>query len=52
MMGGWKTWAAAAGAFLLGIYEITEGRTEEGIGHITFAAGIVGIGHKVEKKNG
>lgn len=50
MMGGWKTWAAAIGAALLGIYEITEGQTESGLGHITFAAGLIGLGHKIEKK--
>ncbi len=49
MMGGWKTWMAALGAFALGLYEIYEGRTESGIGHLTFAAGMVGIGHKIEK---
>lgn len=49
MMKGWKTWIAAIGAIALGLYEVIDGQTEAGIGHITFGAGLIGIGHKVEK---
>jgi len=49
MMGGWKTWAAAIGAVVLGVYEIADGRAEEGLGHIVFGFGLVGLGHKIEK---
>jgi len=49
MMTGWKTWASALGAIALGIYEITEGRVEDGIGHIAVGFGLIGIGHKIEK---
>lgn len=48
-MKGWKTWAAAAGFCLLGVVEIADGQTEAGIGHLTMAAGLVGLGHKIEK---
>lgn len=48
-MKGWKTWAAALGAVALGLYEITEGQVESGVGHIVFGAGLVGLGHKIEK---
>ena len=52
MMRGWKTWVAAIGAIALGVYEIAEGQTEQGFGHIVFGLGLIGVGHKVEKAAG
>jgi len=49
MMRGWKTWAAAVGAIVLGIYEVVDGQTESGAGHIVFGCGLIGLGHKIEK---
>jgi hypothetical protein len=49
MMRGWKTWLAAIGSIALGLYEVLDGQTEAGIGHIAFGGGLIGIGHKVEK---
>lgn len=48
-MKGWKTWASAVGAMALGVYEMTEGQIEAGIGHIALGCGLIGIGHKIEK---
>ena len=48
-MGGWKTWAAAAGLFAIGVFEIVEGNTESGAGRIVLALGLIGIGAKIEK---
>jgi len=50
MMRGWKTWVAALGAIALGIYEIFNGQAEAGVGHIVFGGGLIGLGHKIEKK--
>jgi hypothetical protein len=58
MMGGWKTWAAAAGLCLLGLAligmglmatELKEVLFGLGLQAILFGFGLVGIGHKVEK---
>ena len=48
-MGGWKTWAAAAGLFAIGVFEIIEGNTESGAGRVVLAVGLIGLGHKIEK---
>ncbi|ADW18587.1 hypothetical protein Despr_2448 [Desulfobulbus propionicus DSM 2032] len=50
MMTGWKTWAAAAGLLLLGIVEIANGNLEGGLERIVLGLGLVGLGHKIEKK--
>jgi len=49
MMKGWKTWAAAGGLCLLGLYLVYEGKDDLGIQAILIGLGLVGIGHKVEK---
>lgn len=48
-MGGWKTWAAAIGLCVLGVYEIALGDTDSGLGRIIMGVGLVGLGHKIEK---
>lgn len=48
-MKGWKTWLAAVCTAGLGIISIANGEIEQGIGHLTFALGLVGLGHKIEK---
>ncbi len=49
MMGGWKVWAAAAGTAILGVVDIVNGDTEQGVQKIVLALGMVGFGHKMEK---
>ena len=49
MMHGYKTWIAVAGTGLLGIYNIIDGKTEEGVQMIVAALALLGIGHKIEK---
>lgn len=48
-MGGWKTWAAAGLLVFIGVIEIALGEVEQGVGRIALAAGLVGLGHKIEK---
>jgi len=49
IMGGWKTWTAAGAFFLLGAVDVANGDIEAGLAKITFALGLIGIGHKIEK---
>ena len=58
-MKGWKTWIAAIGAFCAGIAMIVDGlmsdpldpdKIYKGILACIAAVGMVGIGHKIEKK--
>lgn len=51
IMGGWKTWLSALGMVALGIVDIVNGDTEAGIQKFVFAAGLIGIGNKIEKIN-
>lgn len=48
-MKGWKTWVGAIGMAIVGIYEISEGQVESGVGKIALGLGLIGVGHKVEK---
>ena len=48
-MKGWKTWLGSIGMIAVGVYEISEGQTESGVGKIAMGLGMIGIGHKVEK---
>ena len=48
-MKGWKTWAAGLIAVGAGIYLITQGQLETGLGFITGGMATLGIGHKIEK---
>ena len=57
-MRGWKTWAAAVGAFATGVSMVASGLTADvmdvnqiwaGILTCAGALGLVGIGHKLEK---
>ena len=50
-MKGWKTWAAALGALILGIVDIVNGAVETGITKIVGALALIGIGHKIEKSS-
>ncbi len=49
MMKGWKTWLAVAGMVILGIVDIFNGASEQGITKIVGALALIGIGHKIEK---
>ena len=49
-MKGYKTWLAVIGTTLLGIVSILNGDTEQGIQQLVLALGMLGIGHKIEKK--
>ena len=49
IMGGWKTWVAAAGTAALGVVEIANGDVESGITKLVAAFGFIGIGNKLDK---
>ena len=58
-MGGWKTWAAVGGLCLLGLAligmgllatELQEMLFGLGLQAILFGFGLVGLGHKIERK--
>jgi hypothetical protein len=51
MMGGWKTWLAAACTAGLGVVSIYSGDQEAGLQQIAAALAMVGLGHKIEKLN-
>lgn len=51
-MKGWKTWAAAAGLCGLGVFLMLHGKEDLGMVCIFNGLGLVGIGHKIEKKAG
>lgn len=51
-MKGWKTWAAAAGLCGLGVFLMLHGQEDLGMVCIFNGLGLVGIGHKIEKKVG
>lgn len=48
-MKGWKTWAAAIAVAILGVIDIINGDTPNGIEKIAGGLALVGIGHKIEK---
>lgn len=52
MMGGYKTWIAVIGMVALGIVDILNGNTEDGVQKIVAAIALVGIGNKIEKIGG
>lgn len=51
MMTGWKTWAAGIGSILWGIVGYVTGvhELDVAVGFVTGGAGILGIGHKIDK---
>ena len=49
-MKGWKTWAAVSGLVILAVVDISNGDYEAAMTKIASAGGLVGIGHKIEKK--
>jgi len=49
-MKGYKTWLAVAGMVILGAVDILDDQLEQGITKIIAALGLLGIGHKIEKK--
>ena len=46
---GRKTYLAALGFVVLGIYDIIDGSVETGVQKIVTGLGMVGIGHKIDK---
>jgi len=50
-MKGWKTWLAAAAIAVLGVVDIYNGSSEQGILKISGALATIGIGHKIEKNS-
>ena len=51
VMGGWKTWTAAAGLVLLAVADVANGDIEAAGTKVMAALGLVGLGHKVDKGN-
>lgn len=51
MMGGWKTWTAAAGLVLLAVADVAGGDYEAAGTKIVSALGLIGLGHKIDKGN-
>ena len=49
VMGGWITWCAIGGNILLAVYNLYVGNTEVGMGFLTAALALLGIGRKIEK---
>ena len=49
-MKGWKTWASVAGLMVLAAVDISNGDYEAALTKMASAGGLVGIGHKIEKK--
>ncbi|MGD8389051.1 MAG: hypothetical protein PVG49_18030 [Desulfobacteraceae bacterium] len=48
-MKGWKTWAGGLLGAAAGIYLITRGELETGLGFLSASLTAIGIGHKIEK---
>lgn len=46
---GYKAYIGSAGAILLGIYYIIEGKTEDAVAMISLGLGIAGIRNKQER---
>ena len=51
-LSGFKTYLAGLGLIGLGVYQITEGKLEEGIATISAGLAAIGIGHKMDKASG
>jgi len=48
-MKGWKTWASGLTFIGLGAFMIASGNMEQGVAMIASGAGVIGVGHKLEK---
>ena len=49
-MKGWKTWLASSGLCGLGVFLLLHGKDELGMICILNGLGLVGIGHKIDKR--
>ena len=49
MMGGWKTWTAAAGLALLAVVDVANGDFAAAGTKFVAALGMIGLGDKIEK---
>lgn len=48
-MSGWKTKLAGAASIGWGLYQIVEGRSDEGMRYVIEGLAVLGIGHKLDR---
>lgn len=50
-LNGYKTFTAGIGFIGLGIYEVTQGNTDQGLAHMAEGVAVIGVGHKLDKSS-
>lgn len=48
-MKGWKTWVAVVGMVALGVVDLVNGQIDGALLKFTGAAGLIGLGGKIER---